>query len=283
MKIFESVSELRSMLEVVKRPVGLVPTMGSLHEGHLALVRRARTENETLVVSVFVNPSQFERDEDLESYPRNIDADIDILEKVGVDAIFTPSVAEMYPNGFDTIVNAGEIAERLEGEFRPSHFNGVATIVCKLISIVKPNHAYFGQKDAQQGVVVSRINTDLGLGAEIVMVPTVRDSDGLALSSRNARLSPPERKAANVLYKSLLLAKNLETPDAKTIRSQMRLLIGKEPLARVEYVSISDPCTLKEVHMIEGSALVSLAVWVGNTRLIDNKTLHLGCQTKTYT
>ena len=255
------------------RPVGFVPTMGALHEGHLALVRRARAENASLVVSVFVNPTQFAPGEDFATYPRDMATDLSRLEELGADLVFAPSVEEMYPQGFDTYVDVGRIGTVLEGWFRPDHFRGVATVVCKLLAIVRPDRAYFGQKDAQQSLVVKRLCADLNLGAEIVIMPTVREADGLALSSRNAYLGPEERKAAPVLYRALCLAKNLKeqgTTDAGEVRSRMRALIGSEPRARIEYVSIADATTLQELDRIERPALVSLAVRIGRMRLIDN-------------
>ena len=252
------------------RTLGLVPTMGFLHEGHMTLVRRARAENSTLAVSVFVNPTQFGPHEDLATYPMDMDSDLSKLEDAGVDLVLAPSADEVYPKGFDTYVDVGRIAERLESAARPGHFRGVATVVCKLLAIARPDKAYFGQKDAQQSLVVERLNADLNLGAEIVVVPTVREPDGLALSSRNAYLGPEERKAATVLYRSLLLARNLGSTDAEETRGRMRALIESEPLAQVDYVSVADASTLEELDRISGAALVSLAVRIGKVRLIDN-------------
>lgn len=270
MKVSAGIDEFRDDLRQVPRPLGLVPTMGFLHEGHMALVRRARAKNSTLAVSIFVNPAQFGRDEDLATYPRDMESDLSKLEGAGVDLVLAPSVDEMYPRGFDTYVDVGRVAERLEGAARPGHFKGVATVVCKLLAIARPDRAYFGQKDAQQSLVVKRLNADLDLGAEIVVVPTVREPDGLALSSRNAYLGPEERKAATVLYRSLLLASELGSTDAEETRRRMRALIEGEPLAQVDYVSVADPSTLDELDRIRGTALVSLAVRIGNVRLIDN-------------
>ena len=236
----------------------------------MALVRRARSENLTLAVSVFVNPAQFGPGEDLASYPRDIDADLLKLESAGTDLVFAPSAGEIYPDGFDTYVDVGRTAERLEGAARPGHFRGVATVVCKLLAIVRPDRAYFGQKDAQQSLVVKRLNADLNLGAEIVVVPTVREADGLALSSRNVYLGPEERSAATVLYRALSLGRDLGISDAEETRRQMRALIESEPLARIDYVSIADAATLEELDQISGPALASLAVRIGETRLIDN-------------
>ena len=270
MKVISTIAGVRAEVSDLPRPLGLVPTMGFLHEGHVSLVRRARSESSSLAVSVFVNPAQFGPQEDYASYPRDMEADLRKLEDAAVDLVFAPSVEEMYPEGFDTCVDVGKIAERLEGASRPDHFRGVATVVCKLLAIVRPDRAYFGQKDAQQCLVVRRLNADLNLGAEIVVGPTVREPDGLALSSRNAYLSPRERKAALALYKSLCLAHALGTPDAEEIRRKMRALIESEPLAEIDYVSVADADTLEELQNISGPALVSLAVRVGKARLIDN-------------
>ena len=276
MRLVSTIPEFRHEICRMGRPLGLVPTMGALHEGHMALVHRARTETTTVAVSIFVNPTQFGPHEDLAAYPRDTDSDLAKLEGTDVDLVFEPSVEEMYPTGFDTHVDVGHIAQRLEGRSRPDHFRGVATVVCKLLAIARPDKAYFGQKDAQQLVVVRRLNADLNLGAEIVMVPTVREADGLALSSRDAYLGLEERRAATVLYRSLRLAQAIwkqGTWDATRIRRQMRELIDEEPLAEIDYVSIADSTTLEELDTISGPALVSLAVRIGKARLIDNTTL----------
>ncbi len=270
MRVSASINEFGDEVRRAPRTLGLVPTMGFLHEGHMALVRRARAENSTLAVSVFVNPAQFGPHEDLATYPIDMDSDLSKLEDAGVDLVLAPSADEVYPKGFDTYVDVGRIAERLESAARPGHFRGVATVVCKLLAIARPDKAYFGQKDAQQSLVVERLNADLNLGAEIVVVPTVREPDSLALSSRNAYLGPEERKAATVLYRSLLLARNLGSTDAEETRGRMRALIESEPLAQVDYVSVADASTLEELDRISGAALVSLAVRIGKVRLIDN-------------
>ena len=280
MKVIRTVSEFREELRQVERPLGLVPTMGFLHEGHMALVRRARSENVTLAASIFINPAQFGTQEDYSTYPRDMESDLSRLEGAGVDLVFAPPVEEMYPDGYDTYIDVGRLAERLEGKARPGHFRGVATAVCKLLTITQPDRAYFGQKDAQQCLVVERLNADLNLGAEIVVVPTVRETDGLALSSRNIHLSPDEREAALVLHRSLCLAHSLWKDgivDAAEIRRQMLELIEKERLARVDYVSVADAATLEELDTLgQGPALVSLAVDIGKARLIDNITLEPG-------
>jgi len=244
--------------------------MGALHDGHMSLVRRARDENATVVASVFVNPTQFGPSEDFTSYPRDTDRDLDILRDAGVDLVFAPSTKEMYPDGFATNIDVGRIADRLEGAHRPGHFRGVATVVCKLLTIVRPDRAYFGQKDAQQSLVIKRLNADLNLGAEIVVSPTVREPDGLALSSRNQYLNPAERSAATVLYRALQLAQDAANTDADDVRRAMTTMIEAEPLANIDYISIADAETLDELVEIDRPALASLAVRIGKTRLIDN-------------
>ena len=276
MKTVETAAELREELSRAVRPLGLVPTMGALHDGHMALVHQARLDNRTVCATIFVNPAQFGPREDFSAYPRDVEADLDRLDRAGTDLVFAPSLQEMYPDGFDTYVDVGRVAARLEGEHRPGHFRGVATVVCKLLAAVRADRAYFGQKDAQQCVVVRRLNANLDLGAQIVVVPTVRELDGLALSSRNGYLSPPERRAAPVIHRALELARSLYgdgVDDAEAIRREVRLLIDSEPLARVDYVSVADPDTLEELELVTPGALTSLAVYVGETRLIDNVTL----------
>ena len=258
------------------RPLGLVPTMGLLHDGHMALVQKCRSDNKYAVASIFVNPAQFSPQEDFSTYPRDLDADMAKLEEAGVDLVFAPSVDEVYPEGFATFVDVGPLGEMLEGKFRPGHFRGVATVVCKLLSVVRPDRAYFGQKDAQQCLVVEALSRDLDLGAEIVVVPTVRDPDGLALSSRNAYLGERERTAALLLSASLDLAKEIWLrggTDSGQVKDRMRALIEGNPLARIDYISIADGHTLEELDQLRRSALVSLAVHIGKTRLIDNVVL----------
>ena len=273
MQIIETVEDFRSAERACARPLGLVPTMGYLHEGHLSLVRQARADNATAAASIFVNPTQFGENEDLSTYPRDMEGDLEKLEREGVDLVFAPSAGEMYPSGFDTSIDVGAVTRRLEGEFRPGHFAGVATVVCKLLTITRPDNVYFGQKDAQQCVVIRRLNDDLNLGANVVVLPTVRDADGLALSSRNAYLTADERQPALSLIRALRLAGSLYdvgVRDAETIRQQMRQALATEPRASVEYVSIADSQTLDELFHIDRPALVSLAVRVGAVRLIDN-------------
>ena len=260
----------------VERPLGLVPTMGALHEGHLSLVRRARSDNATLVVTIFVNPTQFAPNEDLAAYPRDPERDLALLESEGADVVFMPPPEEVYPAGYDTWISVERTSASLEGEARPGHFRGVATVVCKLFNMVRPDRAYFGQKDAQQLQVIRRMNADLNLGVEVTAMPTVREPDGLAMSSRNAYLSPDERRAAPVLYAALSAARDLYDGgirQAQAIREAMRKPLDAEPLARTDYVSVADPDTLAELELVEGPAIASLAVRIGTTRLIDNVVL----------
>jgi len=275
MQVATTVAEMRRWRAQVAGSVGLVPTMGFLHQGHLSLVRRARTDNQHLVVSIFVNPTQFGPQEDYQLYPRDPERDLRLLEQEGTDAVFMPSGEEMYPPGFDAWVEVGEsLTGRLEGAFRPGHFRGVTTVVAKLFNIVRPQRAYFGQKDAQQLAVIRKMVTDLNLDIEVVGLPTEREEDGLAMSSRNAYLSPQERRAATVLWRSLCRAGQLFDGGerrAETIRKEMRAVLAQEPLARVDYVSVADAETLQELEAIaDRPALVSLAVRIGGTRLIDN-------------
>jgi len=273
MKVVEKIEDLRRLRLKLAEPVGFVPTMGYLHEGHLVLVRQAKEENSSVVVSIFVNPTQFGPHEDFNQYPRNPQRDLAMLEKEKVDIVFMPSVAEMYPPQFNSWIDVGKITEKLEGTARPGHFRGVATVVAKLFNIVQPDRAYFGQKDAQQLAVIKKMVADLNMNLEVVAVPTVREPDGLAMSSRNIYLNPEERKAAVVLYQALTLAQRLWSQgekDAQTIRQQMADLIQKQPLANIDYISIADAETLDELDTVRPPALVSLAVKIGKTRLIDN-------------
>ena len=273
MKVFKTINEIKQLRLKLPEPVGFVPTMGYLHEGHLALVRHARAENSSVLVSIFANPTQFGPQEDFDKYPRNPKRDLAMLEKEGVDIVFMPSVAEMYPPQFDSWVEVGKVTERLEGATRPGHFRGVTTVVAKLLNIVQPDKAYFGQKDAQQLVVIKKMVADLDMNVEIIAVPTVREPDGLAMSSRNIYLNAEERKAALVLYQALTLAQKLWSQgerDAQAIHQQMTAIIQKQPLAEIDYISIADAETLDELDTVKTPALVSLAVKIGRTRLIDN-------------
>jgi pantoate--beta-alanine ligase len=275
-KIIDKIDAMRKLRRRLTEPVGLVPTMGYLHEGHLALVRWARVENPSVVVSIFVNPTQFGPQEDFDSYPRDTRRDLALLQKEGADVAFMPSVAEMYPEQFDGWVEVGKVTGRLEGASRPGHFRGVTTVCAKLFNIVQPTRAYFGQKDAQQAVIIKKMVTDLNMNLEIVTVPTVREPDGLALSSRNTYLNPEERRAATVLYQALTLAQKLWSQgekDAQRLRQEMIKLIQKQPLANIDYVSVANAETLDELDTVSPPALVSLAVKIGKTRLIDNVVL----------
>jgi len=277
MQVATTVAELRALRRAMTGGVGFVPTMGYLHEGHLSLVRAARAENQHVIASIFVNPTQFGPNEDFERYPRDPERDLSLLKHEGVDVVFMPPVEEMYPEGAATFVEVtGRVTEVLEAAHRPGHFRGVTTVVAKLFAIVEPTRAYFGRKDAQQLVVVRKMARDLRLSIEIVGCPIVREPDGLALSSRNAYLSSTEREAALVLSRALRKAQELFASgerDGEALRAPMLDVIGAEPLVRVDYVSVADPESLKELAHIERSALASLAVRIGATRLIDNATL----------
>ncbi|UCD21969.1 MAG: pantoate--beta-alanine ligase [Chloroflexota bacterium] len=276
MQVVGPIYELRALRRQLSGTVGFVPTMGYLHKGHLALVKRARVENSTVIVSIYVNPTQFSPREDFGTYPRELNRDLELLREEGVDIVFAPSDDEMYPPEYGSWVDVGEVTERLEGVSRPGHFRGVATVVAKLFNIVQPNRAYLGQKDAQQVVVIKRMAADLNLAIDIVVVPTVRESDGLAISSRNIYLSPEERRAATILFEALTSARQSwqgGENDANKLRKQMTSLIEEEPLAQIDYVSVADAETLEELNVIDRPALASLAVSVGKTRLIDNMPL----------
>jgi pantoate--beta-alanine ligase len=276
MNAVETIAEMKVLRQQLAEPVGFVPTMGFLHEGHLSLVRWARDENSSVVVSIFVNPTQFGPSEDFEQYPRDTERDLGLLAGEGADVVFMPSAGEMYPERFDSWVEVGGLTRRLEGAVRPGHFRGVTTIVAKLFNIVQPTKAYFGQKDAQQAAVIKKMAVDLDMNLEVITLPTVREPDGLAMSSRNTYLDTEQRRAATVLYRALCMARELwsqgET-DAGKIRGGMESLILEEPLADVYYVSIADAATLEELDRVQPPALVSLAVKIGRTRLIDNVVL----------
>jgi pantoate--beta-alanine ligase len=255
------------------RIIGFVPTMGALHAGHLALVERAKKECSPVVASIFVNPKQFGPKEDLAKYPRTLDADTQKLSAAGVDALFVPEAAEIYPKGYQTYVNVEGLSERLEGRSRPGHFRGVATVVLKLFEIVQPHFAYFGRKDAQQVRIISAMAGDLNLNTQIVVCPIVREADGLALSSRNAYLNLEERRAATVLHRALEAAQDEllgGVRDALTLQSVMRSVLDAEPLAAVDYVEIVDAETFEPVTSISRASYVLLAAFIGKTRLIDN-------------
>ncbi|MCL4370361.1 MAG: pantoate--beta-alanine ligase [Chloroflexi bacterium] len=273
MNVIETISRMQAARRQMAGSVGLVPTMGALHQGHLSLVKMARAENDVVVVSIFVNPKQFGPSEDFASYPRDYQRDLAMLEKEGSDLVFMPTVEEMYPAGFDTYVNVGAITQRLEGASRPGHFKGVATVVAKLFNIVRPTRAYFGEKDAQQLRVIRKMVQDLAFDTEVVPGPTVREPDGLAMSSRNKYLHIQERQAAAILFRALSLAQQKfggGERDAERLRRAIGEVISSEPLANIDYVSIADADTLDELTQIRGRALASLAVRIGKTRLIDN-------------
>lgn len=276
MKTLYTIAEVRKWRRKAGGTVGFVPTMGYLHEGHIQLVRRARAENKHVTASIFVNPTQFGPSDDFATYPRDPERDRFLLKEEKVDALFIADEDEMYPSESRTWVEVEDVTRRLEGAHRPDHFRGVATVVAKLFNIVEPTRAYFGQKDAQQLVMIRKMARDLNMNTEIVTVPTVREMDGLAMSSRNVYLDPEERESAVVLYKTLLTALKMwegGERDANTIRSEMTALIQAEPSAAVDYVSVADAETLEELEEIDGRALASLAVSIGKTRLIDNVTL----------
>lgn len=273
MKHVTLLSELLAAKRILPKPVGLVPTMGYLHEGHLSLVKTAKRNCTSVVVSIFVNPSQFGPGEDLTSYPRAISQDIKKLRGAGIDLLWTPLANEMYPEGYQTWVAVDEVTKRLEGAGRPKHFRGVATIVTKLFNTVQPQQAYFGQKDAQQAVTIRQLVRDLNYPIDIVICPIVREADGLAMSSRNTYLNPTERHAATVLFRALSNAKSAYSDgehNASKLRSRMKDIIGADPLAQAQYISCADPDTLQELQGDVSYALLSLAVFVGKTRLIDN-------------
>lgn len=276
MKQISTVAEMRRALADVHGSVGLVPTMGYLHAGHMALVERARRENDVVVVTIFVNPTQFGPEEDFARYPRDAQRDLGMLRKAGVDYVFTPEPPEIYPEGFSSYVTVEGLSDKLEGAFRPGHFRGVATVVAKLLNIIPAERAYFGQKDAQQVVVIRRMARDLNFRHQIVAVPTVREPDGLALSSRNVYLNGEERQSALVLSRALFAARDMYEKgerNAQEIRSAMRAMLEAEPGVKADYVTVSDPGSLEELDHIEWRALVALAARVGKTRLIDNVVL----------
>jgi pantoate--beta-alanine ligase len=279
MQVVESIAALRAARAQLASggALGLVPTMGYLHAGHLSLVEQARAECAAVAVSIFVNPAQFAPHEDFESYPRDMQRDLALLRDAGVTLVFAPPAAEVYPPDFRTYVDVQDVTETLEGAARPGFFRGVATVVCKLLNMVQPERAYFGQKDAQQTVVVRKLVRDLNIPTEIVVGPTVREPDGLAMSSRNAYLSPPERAAAPVLFRALRAAQERYAAGERSgeaLRQTMREVLAAEPLAQPEYVSAADPLTLRELEQVgERGALLSLAVQVGPARLIDNVVL----------
>lgn len=276
MRVVTTLDDLRHARAALLEPVGLVPTMGYLHEGHLSLARRARAECASVAASIFVNPTQFGPSEDLASYPRDLPRDLALLEAAGVDLAWTPTPAIVYPAGFQTWVTVEEAARPLEGAHRPGHFRGVATVVAKLFNACQPQRAYFGQKDAQQAAVIRQMARDLNFPVQIVVCPTVREHDGLAMSSRNAYLNPEQRAAAPVLFRALSAAATAFAAgqrDAEGLRQLMAEIVDDQPLARRQYVSVADPVTLQELDGPIQRALLSMAVYIGQTRLIDNLVL----------
>ena len=272
MRSVVTLDELHSARLTLDGTVGLVPTMGFLHEGHLSLIRQARDECDHVVVSIFVNPTQFGKNEDLSKYPRDIERDLKLIEPL-TDLVWMPTVEIMYPQGYQTWVEVESITSPLEGLMRPGHFKGVTTVVAKLFNGVQPHKAYFGQKDAQQVAVIRQMVRDLNFPLEIVVCPIVREADGLAMSSRNVYLDPNQRKAATVLFRSLSTAKEMYAGgerDAEKIRGKMKEVLEGEPLTEVQYVSCVDYDSLEELTEIKGKTLLSLAVFIGKTRLIDN-------------
>jgi len=273
MNLLSSLLDLRTKRLSLTGKFGLVPTMGYLHPGHLSLVSRAKEENDHVIVTIFVNPTQFGANEDLSKYPRDLERDLELLKPLGVDIVWNPSAETMYPPGYQTWVEVEALTNPLEGARRPGHFKGVTTVVSKLFNATQPHKAYFGQKDAQQVAVIRRMTADLNFPIEIVVCPTLREDDGLAMSSRNKYLNEAERKAATVLFRSLSEAKKLYEAgerDAEKLRAKMKEVLASEPLVNVQYVSCADYDSLEELTVIEKKALLSMAVFIGKTRLIDN-------------
>ena len=276
MKAIKEIGKMKTYARIMKKEnklIGFIPTMGYLHEGHLNLMRTARKQADTVIASVFVNPMQFAPNEDFKKYPRDIKKDEELARACGVDVVFYPSDKDMYPPGFSTSVNVDKLTDVMEGASRPGHFKGVTTAVMKLFEIVKPDIAYFGQKDAQQAAVIKKMVEDLNMDITLKIMPTVREEDGLAMSSRNAYLSKPERKDAACLYESLKLAEEAFSSgekNAKKIKKIIKDTISKKPSAKIDYISIVNAESLESVTELKGKALVALAVFVGKTRLIDN-------------
>lgn len=276
MKVVSTINEIHAARRSFSGTVGLVPTMGYLHDGHLSLIRRAREECDHVVVSIFVNPTQFGPSEDLSKYPRDLDRDISLIGPLGTELVWMPTAEIMYPQGYQTWVEVEGMTRLLEGAHRPGHFKGVTTIVAKLFNAVQPHKAYFGQKDAQQVAVIRHMTRDLNFPIEIVVCPIIREPDGLAMSSRNVYLEPEQRKAATVLYRALSATKDAYESgerDAEELRQVMKDILASEPLAQMQYVSCADYETLEELNVVKGKTLLSMAVFFGKTRLIDNLVL----------
>lgn len=279
MRTFSQVSPLRVSLRGLReegKTIGFVPTMGALHDGHLTLMRKAKGECDVVVASIFVNPAQFGQNEDFSAYPRDLNRDLQMVSNAGVDTVFVPEVSEIYPAGFQTTVDVGELGSILEGAVRPGHFRGVATVVTKLFNIVQPERAYFGQKDYQQLLVIEQAVRDLNIPVKIIMVPTVREADGLAMSSRNAYLDPEQRQAAVILSRMLHHAEELiragKTETAQ-VRSELDAILAQEPTTTADYIAFVHPETLAPMESLTDAAALLLAVRIGKTRLIDNALL----------
>ena len=274
MRVIRTNKEMSQACREAVKPVGLVPTMGALHAGHLNLVDQARADNLTVAVSIFVNPTQFGDLKDLEKYPRDLEGDLEMLRDHGVDLVYVPTVDEVYPKGFNTWVDVGPLAEKLEGLHRPGHFRGVATVVSKLFNVMQPDRAYFGQKDGQQVVVIQKLARDLDMGVEVVVMPTIREPDGLAMSSRNVQLSADQRQAASVVHQALRRAYQLWTGwerNGDVLREAASQILQAEPMVdSIDYVSVAGMSTLDESDQVDGRAMVSVAVHMGAVRLIDN-------------
>ena len=276
MRVVETCAEMMALCREVPRPLGLVPTMGALHEGHLSLTRQARADTATMAASIFVNPTQFAANEDFSTYPRSMERDLELLEAQGTDLVFAPLPPEVYPDGFDTYIEPGAVAEGMEGASRPGHFRGVATVVAKLFTITRPDRAYFGQKDGQQVAVIRKMNADLNLGVDVVTMPTIREPDGLAMSSRNAYLTDEERAAAPVVHRALCAAESLWNAgerDAGRLRTAALALLRQEPLVSgVDYVSVVDAETMAPVGFAPAGrrVMIAAAARLGSVRLIDN-------------
>ncbi len=284
-EVIKEIEDMRKKAGLVRaraQTVGFVPTMGALHEGHLSLIRRARAENDVLIVSIFVNPTQFDKGGDFRSYPRQFESDLEIASQEGVGVVFAPDEDEMYPAGRSTYVEVtGGLTKELCGASRPGHFRGVATVVAKLFNIVRPDRAYFGRKDYQQAVIVKRLVRDFGFDIDVVVLPTVREPDGLAISSRNQHLSDDERQKALSIYRALARASELYDSgerDTKVIGREMRNILNEWGITRIDYISVVDPETLEDVEATRAGVVVAIAAWVGDTRLIDNMALGVGSE-----
>lgn len=265
--------EITKNLKAKSKSIGFVPTMGALHEGHISLIKRAKEENDITIVSIFVNPTQFIQGEDYEKYPRDLESDFEKIKRIGIEYLFYPEVNILYPNGYSTYVNVEGISNKLCGKFRPGHFRGVATIVCKLFNIINPNRAYFGQKDYQQTLIIRKMVEDLNFDIEIIVCPTIRESNGLAMSSRNSYLNEKEKEAASLIYKALLEAKKLLKANINPSKVILTIhdILKQEPLVKeIQYAGVFDPITLDEINELRDRYLVAIAVKIGDTRLIDN-------------